>query len=478
MNMRRIYFVILLLALVTVFFSLGLYTGNHHPPEELLYRVNSIVTDLGNGILERVHSPEQGLEDDYADTDNTEPEDSASGNEDVEEIEDVVEKDPGPDLRTVNMAVAGDITAHIPQIEQAYTGDGKYDFSPSFEIISPYLQSADLTIGDLETSQAGPEIRSVAWGVTGYTGFPEFNAPQELSVALAEAGFNLFTMANNHTMDRGYEGLMITLEHVRSLGIKTFGAYMSAEERDTPLIVDQDGIKIAFIGYTYSLNGIPVPAGHEYCVNHVPEFEDINPVLTDIKRARENGADLVAVFPHWGGMYVSEPNPARLREVAAEMAAAGADLIMGGHPHFIQPIEWFFNEQENGNERAALGIYSLGNFISNQHYPHNPSPFVEYGILLDLELTKNMDSGEAWISGVDYEITWVHRNWRHRILPLSEVFAGNPQDYNLSQAQVEELQVWHQRNVEVVEMYGHSEDMARAMEISRMLLDKAHDNSY
>ncbi len=455
--MRRIYFIILALVLVFLSFNLGIRAGGSYPP-----------ADLFETAMAAISSEEPAGE--LADENNYEEV------EEVETEEVVEEDDPEPDLRRLNMIVAGDITAHVPQIEQAKVGEDEYDFTPSFEIIKSYLQEGDITVGDLETAQAGPEIRSVAWGVTGYTGFPEFNAPQELSEALKQAGFNAMTMANNHTLDRGYDGLMTSLAHVRGLGIETFGAYKSREERDTPTIIEHDGIEIAFIGYTYGLNGIPIPDGHEYCVNYVPEFEDITPVIEDIQAAREYGADLVAVFPHWGSMYVSEPQPQRLREVASRMAAAGADLIMGGHPHYIQPLEWFFNETEDGKERASLAIYSLGNFLSNQHYPHNPSPFVEYGALLDIDLTKNKDTGQAWISDVDYEITWVHRGWRHRILPLSDVFAASPENYNLNQSEVEELETWYHKNVEVLEKYGYSTDKTRAMEISDLLYERAHDN--
>ncbi|GEM_PF-389290 len=452
-NLRRIYFLILALILVALFFVLGTRAGNSYPPAELLDRAVSLVDGFTGAAEEQ--------------EENTEVE------ADPEEEKKEEENDSEPELRSINMLVAGDITAHVPQIDQAHLGDGEYDFTPSFEVIAPYLREADITVGDLETSQAGPDISF--WGYQGYTGYPLFNAPQELSEALAEAGFTALSVANNHTLDRGYEGLMETLSHVRSLGIETFGAYKSWEERSSPLIIEKQGIEIAMIGYTYGLNGIPIPDGHEYCVNKTVNFEDITPVVEDIKTARDNGADLVAVFPHWGEMYVTEPQPQRLRQVAKELAEAGADLIMGGHPHTIQPMEWFFPEDEDGEERAALAIYSLGNFISNQHYPHNPTPYVEYGILLDLDLTKNLESGEAWISGVDYEITWVHRDWRHRILPLSTIFDGNPEDYNLSESRVEELKTWYQNNIEVVEKYGHPEDKNKAMEIAERLYREAHE---
>lgn len=455
--MRRIYLIILAIIITGLFFTLGIRIGSTYPPGVLIDQAYNFVGELtGN-------EDEQAVEEDI---------DQREEEQDVEEDAEE-EKDPEPDLRTATMAVAGDITAHVPQIEQAHLGEGEYDFTPSFEIIAPYIQQADLAVGDLETSQAGPDISF--WGYSGYTGYPLFNAPQELSVALAEAGFDALTIANNHTLDRGYDGLMETLSHVRSLGIETFGAYKSWEERNDPLIIEHDGIEIAFIAYTYGLNGIPIPEGHEYCVNKTANFDDITPIVEDIQAARDSGADLVAVFPHWGEMYVTEPQPQRLRQVAEELAAAGADLILGSHPHTLQPIEWFFNKEDDGPERATLAIYSLGNFISNQHYPHNPTPYVEYGILLDISITKNMDTEEAWISGVDYDITWVHRDWRHRILPLSEVLQGSPEDYNLSESRLEELGTWYQNNKEVVEKYGHREDKSKAMELSDHLYEKAYE---
>ncbi len=447
--MRRIYFLFFVVVLIAFSFYIGTVTGDTYPPETFVDM--AIATLSGEPVPEEIDSSEEEPEEE-------EPEE--------EEFE--------PDLRTLNLVATGNIMAHIPQIEQAHVGDDKYDFSPSFEVIAPYLQSADFAIADLEGMQAGPDIVSAGWGVSGYTGFPEFNAPQELSEALYDAGANVFTFANNHALDRGLEGLMVTLDHVRGLGAETVGAYKSWEERNTTLIVEENGINVALIGYTYGTNGIPVPDGHEYCVNLAPDFEDITPILDDIETARQNGADLVAVLPHWGAVENShEPQPQRLRQVAEEFAAAGADLVIGGHPKFIQPIEWFFNEQADGSERATLAIYSQGNFISNQHEAANNTPYVEYGLLLDIKLTKNQDTGEAWISDVDYEITWVHRQWRHRVLPLSDVFDASPEEFNLSTEGVERLKTHYEVSREVVEKYGHSEGLARAMDLADLLYERA-----
>jgi len=448
--LRRIYFLVLFILLVSISFFIGTKAGDAYPPDT--------VTEWALSTL-------------LSNNQTDEPQETEPVPEIIEE-----EPEPEPDIRSLKLVVTGNIMAHIPQIEQAYVEDGKYDFSPSFEIISPYLQAGDFTVGDLEGMQAGPDIISAGWGVRGYTGFPEFNAPGELSEALYDAGINVFTFANNHALDRGLEGLKITLNHVRGLGAHTFGAYKSKEERDTPMILESNGISIAFIGYTYGTNGIPVPPGHEYCVNLAPDFNDITPILDDIQSARQAGADIIAVFPHWGSAeHAHEPQPQRLRQVAEELASAGADLVIGGHPKYIQPAEWFFNEGENGLERATFAIYSQGNFISNQHEAANNTPYVEFGLLLDIDLSKNYDTGDAWISDVDYEITWVHREWRHRVLPLSAVFNAPPEEYNLNENRVERLKNIYRESIDVVNRYGHLEDMKRAMSIAERYLIEAYE---
>lgn len=378
---------------------------------------------------------------------------------------------PKPDLRTTNLIALGNVFPHMPQIEQAYIGDGKYDFSPSFEFIAPRLQKGDLVVADLETAQAGPDISFI--GYSGYTAWPTFNSPGELTVAMKDAGINMVTLANNHALDRGFNGLKSTLDHVRGLGIKTFGAYKTQEERDTPLIINSNGIDIAFIGYTFSTNGIPEPEGYEFCVNHVPFFRDYTPLVEDIKNAKAHGADIIAVFPHWGENEHTNFPQAEYRDIAADLAYHGADLIIGGHPKYTQPFEWFFNETPEGGERATMAIYSQGNFLCNQHYPALPSPFVEYHVLLDIGLTKDMDTGEAWISKMDYEVTWIHRLWRHRILPLNEVFSGNPEDFNLSSSKMEELKTWEEKVIQAAEAYNHKEGKSRAMSISEEMFQKA-----
>lgn len=357
--------------------------------------------------------------------------------------------EPQPDIRSVTLAAVGDVMAHLTQVEQAYLGEGRYDFSPSFGIVLPHLRDPDLTVGNLETTMAGSE--------RGYSGFPLFNTPADLAVNLKEAGFDLMVTANNHALDMGVAGLKQTIRHLRQAGLQNFGTYLEQSEREKPLLVNLDGIKIAFLGYTFSTNGLPVPAGYEYTINYIDNFYTIEPIVTEIRRARDSGADLVVLYMHWGHEYWFTPNEQQ-RDLAVQLAAAGADLILGSHPHVIQPLEWVFVEDETGASRQVLVAYSMGNFVSNQFHwpPYIPTPAVQYGLVVEVEITKDMSTGETFLSDAGYEITWVHRGWRHRVLPLSELLNSPPELFKLTPEEHQNVIEGYREMVEVVEKYDFS----------------------
>lgn len=261
--------------------------------------------------------------------------------------------EPEPIIKTVKLAVVGDIMVHDYQYNEAYDpATGQYDFMHNFQDVKKYFEGNDLVIGNLELTFGGPDRP--------YASFPCFNTPDSFLDAVQDAGFNLLTTANNHCMDTGQAGLVRTLDKLDEAGIEHFGTYRSQEERDTILYRDVNGIRFAFLSYTYGTNGIPVP--QDYLVNLI----DSDTMVSDIKEARKN-ADVVVVMPHMGNEYETYPRDIFV-EWADLMFEAGADIVLASHPHVLQKMEYRTLEHGDGAHDGFI-IYSLGNFISSQTTP-------------------------------------------------------------------------------------------------------------
>lgn len=261
--------------------------------------------------------------------------------------------EPAAQIRTVKMAVVGDIMVHDYQYEEAYdAATGEYDFMHNFQDVKKYFAGNDLVIGNLELTFGGTDRP--------YASFPCFNTPDSFLDAVKDAGFDLLTTANNHSMDTGKAGLLRTLDKLDEYGIEHFGTYRSQEERDTIFYKEVNGLKFAFLSYTYGTNGIPVP--DDYLVNLI----DGGQMVDDIKEARKN-ADVVVVLPHMGNEYETEPRNIFV-SWADEMFAAGADIVLASHPHVLQRMEYRKVNHGDG-EHDGFIIYSLGNFISSQTTP-------------------------------------------------------------------------------------------------------------
>ncbi|MGN0133866.1 MAG: CapA family protein [Anaerotignum sp.] len=258
-----------------------------------------------------------------------------------------------PIIKTVKLAVVGDIMVHDYQYNEAYDpATGAYDFMHNFQDVKKYFAGNDLVIGNLELTFGGPDRP--------YSSFPCFNTPDSFLDAVQDAGFNLLTTANNHCMDTGQAGLIRTLDKLDEAGIQHFGTYRSQEERDTILYRDVNGIRFAFLSYTYGTNGIPVP--QDYLVNLI----DSDTMVSDIKEARKN-ADVVVVMPHMGNEYETDPRDVFV-EWADLMFDAGADIVLASHPHVLQKMEYRTLDHGDGAHDGFI-IYSLGNFISSQTTP-------------------------------------------------------------------------------------------------------------
>ncbi len=260
---------------------------------------------------------------------------------------------PVPVVKTVKMAVVGDIMVHDYQYNEAYDpATGEYDFMHNFQDVKKYFAGNDLVIGNLELTFGGPDRP--------YASFPCFNTPDSFLDAVKDAGFTLLTTANNHSMDTGKAGLIRTLDKLDAYGIEHFGTYRSQEERDQIFYKDVNGIRFAFLSYTYGTNGIPVP--DPYLVNLI----EGDTMTSDIREARKH-ADVVVVMPHMGNEYESYPRDIFV-DWADMMFEAGADIVLASHPHVLQKMEYRKVDHGNGVHDGFI-IYSLGNFISSQTTP-------------------------------------------------------------------------------------------------------------
>lgn len=256
---------------------------------------------------------------------------------------------PGEPQR-IELLFVGDAMQHQAQLDRAKElGGGKYyDYSDCFTYIAPEVTAADYAVCNLEVPLGGGPS---------YTGYPCFSAPDSYAAALKDAGFDLFLTANNHCLDRRDRAARRTLTALDSLGVDHIGTYHDAEARtrEVPFIKDIKGFKVGFLNYTYGTNGIPPQDGVEVAMI------ERDRIAREIKQTREAGAEIVVVTIHWGIEYVLLPNKSQ-KDLADFLIDQGVDMIIGGHPHVIQPMEIRHNDKE---DKDVLLVYSLGNFISN-----------------------------------------------------------------------------------------------------------------
>jgi poly-gamma-glutamate capsule biosynthesis protein CapA/YwtB (metallophosphatase superfamily) len=277
----------------------------------------------------------------------------------------------------VRIVATGDIMAHMGNIKAAQKVDG-YDFAKFFsqEVID-LLSSGDLVIGNLETRFAGAK--------RGYTGYPAFNAPDELARDLKKIGFNFLTTANNHTLDRGVSGIVQTNHVLSEYGFAHTGSYSNLSESSSITVKSINGIKIAVLAYTYGTNGIKLPKGSEFMVNYL----DKDKLFRDIELAKLM-SDFIVVCVHWGEEYAFKQN-SHQTQLAQKMFKAGVGLIIGHHPHVVQGFNNTLIRTDNGHVKKSVA-YSLGNFISGQTMAHTNE-----GAILSVSISKPDGAKQASI---------------------------------------------------------------------------------
>ncbi len=285
---------------------------------------------------------------------------------------------------TATILFAGDAMQHLAQIESARQDDGSFCYDSCFYYIKKEIEAADYAVVNFEVPMGGEP----------YTGYPAFSSPDEFALALKDAGFDLFLLANNHTMDRGAKGFLRTLTRLDSMKILYAGAYRDKEEKERryPRLVSVNGFRIAFLNYTYGTNGHAVPS--PLCMNMLDEEQ----MLADVKLARECRAEVIVACVHWGEEYVITANQ-KQKELADKLIEAGVDWVVGAHPHVVQPMEVRYDE---AGRPKSLVAYSLGNFISNMQISHTTG-----GAMLKVVLGR--DGMRVKIDSVAYSLVTVQR---------------------------------------------------------------------
>lgn len=303
----------------------------------------------------------------------------------------------------------GDTLCHKPVFDAAYDEEtGIYEFSPMFKYVEKYFQNSTINIGNCESPMAGLE--------RGYSGYPTFNAPEHLAIDLKELGVDIMTTANNHTLDKGFSGLCSTLDFLDNAGIEHIGTARTEEEQNTILYKDLNGIKTAFLAFTYGTNGIAIPKDKEFCVNLINE--DL--ILSQINQAKNEGAQLIVVSIHWGVEYQTIENQQQ-NKLAEFLIQNDVKVILGSHPHVLQPMKMINVKTDEGEEKEGLVIFSQGNFFSNQTDENTRNTAI-----FNIEIKKDGKTGEVLVNQVTYAPIYVNRKEpgakdRYELLDLNEI---------------------------------------------------------
>lgn len=292
-------------------------------------------------------------------------------------------------ITTISISFVGDLMCHSTQFNYAYVAADSFNFNGVFSEVKDYLSSSDFTIGNLETVLGGKDL--------GYSGYPFFNAPDDFLYAIKVAGFDFLVTSNNHALDQGEAGARRTINKLSELGINYTGTFLSQEDRDSLRINTINGIEIAILAYSYGTNDIPIPKGKEYLINVI----DTLLIKDDISIVKKYNPDIVLVYFHFGEEYDREPDTFQ-NEIVQKAIFYGADIIIGSHPHVIQPVKYF--KTVNGNIDTGFVAYSLGNFISNQKWR-----YTDAGVILTMDISKNIFTDSVYLNNVNCVPTWVYK---------------------------------------------------------------------
>ena len=337
--------------------------------------------------------------------------------------------DPNEVVATANVLSTGDILIHSMILDYSKQSDGSYEFSQDFTMVKEAVSKADLAVANFEITLGGSD--------KDYSGFPCFNTPDSILDALKYAGFDFLVTANNHCYDTSFAGLKRTAKTIRDYGFGQTGTKADASQKKYE-VVNVNGIKLGMVNYTYEttsdqadrkgMNGILMTAEAGDYVNSFREDkldEFYSEMKQNIKDMKNDGAEAIILYIHWGVEYSTQENSTQ-KEIAQKMCDLGVDVIIGGHPHVLQPAETLTSTVSG---KQTFCIYSVGNAISNQRTAYMTGAcstgHTEDGILVYTEFTKYGD-GHVSLTGVDYTPTWVNRYQKngqmlYEITPLDDL---------------------------------------------------------
>lgn len=339
--------------------------------------------------------------------------------------------------KTLRIVMVGDMLMHEKVMDSGKQEDGSYNFDHLFENVKDTIEGADLALVNQETILGGEEF--------GYTGYPSFNSPYELGDAEVKAGFDVILHATNHTLDKREKGVenCMNFWDINYPEIEYLGINKSQQEQDEDIFVyEQNGIKVAILNYTYGTNGIAPAADMPYIVNYLDEEK----IRQDVEKA-ESLADFTIVCPHWGTEYKLEPDS--WQEKWTDLFfECGVDLVIGAHPHVIEPVEWITDESGN----KMLVYYSLGNFVNGTASTEGILAHRMVGGIADVTLEKN-EAGEVTIvnhdaipivchvaEGSEYTVYYLEDYTSQ--MAQENLIRNQDSDFSLEQCQEVVNQVW------------------------------------
>ena len=327
-------------------------------------------------------------------------------------------------VSSVRIGSAGDILIHRPILNGAYS-NGNYDFNDIFTYVSGTIKQFDYFIANLEVTLGGSE--------RGYSSYPCFNTPDAIVDAAKKAGIDCLLTANNHCYDSSESGLLRTLKVLNEKKIDHTGTRLTESDKKY-FIKDVKGIKFGFICYTYetaadgykAINGIATSSTAAPLINSF-DYGNLDAFYSDVSaqldKMRAEGADVLIVYPHWGEEYELSANSFQ-KEMAQKLCNMGVDVIIGGHPHVVQPVDLLTSEKDSSHKTACL--YSMGNFVSNQRrqYMGLNDGHTEDGLIFELDFTKYSDGSVSFDKGKIIP-TWVHMYGNKPVFAITPVASSN-----------------------------------------------------